>query len=130
MKIEPIEHKFGKPKPYPIAFGYYNILKTLYQKGKIKPKYGLYGDRLTKDTVSLEHIVPKSKGGKTETGNLALTSKKMNNLRGNKPIEDFLTPENLARYIDYFLHVKIPEFDGVKYVKELLKSINKALDIE
>lgn len=130
MRTEPVEHKFGKPKPYPIAFGYYNILKTLYQKGKIKPKYGLYGDRLTKDTVSLEHIVPKSKGGKTELSNLALASKRMNNARSNKPIKDFLTAENLIRYINQFMSIKLPEFDGGKYVKELLKSINKALDIE
>ena len=112
------------------TFGYHNIIKTLYIKGKIKPKYGIYGDRLTKDTVSLEHIQPKSKGGKTETGNLALASKKMNNLRGNKPLSDFLTPDNLARYIEYFINVKLPEFDGVKYVKELLNSINKVLDME
>lgn len=130
MRTEPIEHKFGKPKPYPITFGYTNILKTLYQKGKIKPKYGIYGDKLTKDTVSLEHIVPKSKGGKTELYNLALASQRMNNARGNKPIKDFLTAENLTRYIEQFMNIKIPEFDGVKYVKELLKSINKALDLE
>lgn len=131
MKIEPIEHKFGKPKPYPIVFGYHNILKTQYLKGNLKEvKYGIYGDKLTKKTVSLEHIVPKSKGGKTELSNLALASKRMNHARSNKPIKDFLTAENLTRYIEQFINIKIPEFDGVKYVKELLKSINKALDIE
>ena len=120
MNIKPVDNK--------ISFQYNNIIKTLYIRGKIKPRYGLYGDRLTKDTVSLEHIVPKSKGGKTETGNLALATKRMNNIRGNKPIGDFLTPENLSQYIEYFLNVKLPEFDGVKYVKALLKSINKALE--
>lgn len=131
MRTEPIEHKFGKPKPYPIVFGYHNILKTQYLKGNLKEvKYGIYGDKLTKKTVSLEHIVPKSKGGKTELSNLALASKRMNHARSNKPIKDFLTAENLTRYIEQFMNIKIPEFDGVKYVKELLKSINKALDLE
>ena len=131
MKIEPIENKFGKPVPYPITFQYHNILKTQYLKGNLKEvKYGIYGDKLTKKTVSLEHIVPKSKGGKTELSNLALASKRMNHARSNKPIKDFLTAENLTRYIEQFMNIKIPEFDGVKYVKELLKSINKALDID
>lgn len=131
MRTEPIEHKFGKPVPYPITFQYHNILKTQYLKGNLKEvKYGIYGDKLTKKTVSLEHIVPKSKGGKTELYNLALASQRMNNARGNKPIKDFLTAENLTRYIEQFMNIKIPEFDGVKYVKELLKSINKALDLE
>ena len=121
MDIKPVDNK--------VTFQYNNIIKTLYLRGKIKPKYGLYGDRLTKDTVSLEHIVPKSLGGKTETGNLALVTKKMNNIRGNKPLKDYLTPENLTRYIDYFMGINIPEFNGVKYIKELLKSINRALDI-
>lgn len=130
MKAEPVNNQFGKPIPYPIPFGYHNILKTLYLKGKIKPKYGIYGDKLTKKTVSLEHILPKSKGGKTELGNLALANRELNNIRGNKPLSDFLTPENLTRYIDYFLNVKIPEFDGVKYIKELLTTINNVLDKE
>ena len=120
-------------KPQPVTsptFGYHHQLKTLYLKGKIKPKYGLYGDKLTKKNVSLEHILPKSKGGKTELDNLALASQRMNNLRGNKPLIDYLTPENLARYINEFINIKIPEFDGVKYIKALLKTINKVLDAE
>ena len=121
MEIKPIE---------PITFGYTNKLKTLYLKGKIKPKYGLYGDKLTKKTVSLEHILPKSKGGKTEIDNLALASMRMNNARGNQPLSDFLTAENLARYIDQFMNIKIPEFDGVKYIKGLLRTINMVLDKE
>lgn len=111
-----------------VTFGYHHQLKTLFLKGKIKPKYGIYGDRLTKKTVSLEHILPISKGGKTELDNLALASVRMNNARGNKPLQDFLTPENLVRYINQFINIKIPEFDGVKYVKQLLQTINKVLD--
>ena len=130
MKTNPVEHKFGHPKPYPVSFGYTNKLKTLYLRGKIKPKSGIYGDRLTKKTVSLEHILPKSLGGKTEIENLALASMRMNNARGNKPLREFLTPEALAKYIDQFINIKIPEFDGVKYVSNLLKTINKVLDME
>ena len=117
-----------KPVQPNITFGYTNKLKTLYLKGKIKPKYGLYGDKLTKKTVTLEHILCRSKGGKTEIENLALASARMNNARGNKPLSEYLTPEGLAYYCDYFMHVKLLEFDGVKYIKALLKTINNVLD--
>lgn len=119
-----------KPVQSNITFGYTNKLKTLYLKGKIKPKYGLYGDKLTKKNVSLEHILPKSQGGKTEIDNLALASIRMNNARGNQPLSEYLTAENLARYIDQFMQIKIPEFNGIKYIKGLLKTINQVLDKE
>ena len=130
MKIDPYEHKFGKPTPYLISFGYNHQLKTLYKKGIIKPKYGIYGDKLTKKNVTLEHIICRSQGGETELNNLALATSRMNNARGNKPLSDFLNADGLAYYCDYFLHLKLPEFDGIKYIKELLKTINKVLDKE
>lgn len=111
----------------PVNFGYSNKLKTLYLQGKIRPKYGIYGERLTKDTVSLEHLQPRSKGGKTQIENLALASKKMNNLRGNKPLEEFLTPKNLVRYVNQFVDIDIPEFNGKKYVMGILKTIDKVI---
>ena len=111
----------------PVSFGYSNKLKTLYLQGKIKPKWGIYGDRLTKDTVSLEHLQPRSKGGKTQIENLALASQKMNNLRGNKPLEDFLTPKNLVQYINQFIDIDIPEFNGKEYAMGILKTIGKII---
>ena len=32
MKIEPIEHKFGKPKPYPITFGDITITAEMVEQ--------------------------------------------------------------------------------------------------
>lgn len=130
MRTEPIENKFGKPLPYPISFGYSHYLKNLYKKGLIKPKYGIYGDKLTKKNVTLEHILCRSKGGETELNNLALATSRMNNARGDKPLSDFLSAEGLAYYCDYFMHIKLPELDGVKYIKGLLETINKVLDKE
>lgn len=55
MKTEPIEHKFGKPIPCPITFGYHNIFKTQYLRGNLKDvKYGIYEDKFTNKTVSLD----------------------------------------------------------------------------
>lgn len=130
MRVNPIENKFGKPTPKPISFGYNHFLKRLYKKGLIKPKYGIYGDKLTKKNVTLEHIICRSKGGETELNNLALATSRMNCARGDKPLSDFLNVEGLAYYCDYFMHIKIPELDGVKYIKGLLETINKVLDAE
>lgn len=72
-----------------ISFKYSNRLKTLYKKGKIKVPTGFYGDVLTKDNTTLEHIVPHSLGGKTVEDNLVLSSSRTNNLRGNKELRLF-----------------------------------------
>ena len=113
-----------------ITFGYNHILKTLYKKGKINPPCGIYGEKLTKKNVTLEHVLCVCHGGKTETGNLALASAEMNNARGNKPLADFLNVEGLAKYCDYFMHLECPNFNGVKYVKDLLNTIQHVLDLK
>ena len=56
-----------------VSFGYTHYLKTYYLQGKLPTvKRGLYGGILTPETVSLEHILPKEKGGHTTLSNLAL----------------------------------------------------------
>ena len=111
-----------------ISFGYSHPLKTLYKKGKLPIKKGIYGGELTPETVSLEHIVPHSQGGKTEWGNLALATKKNNNLRGDKPLKEFLNMETLKEYIEEIEKINTAYFNGKKYVKELLKTIGGLLN--
>lgn len=145
MRIEPVhlipiqtkhtpiiteQEPVSKPVPKQITFTYNHQLKTLFKKGKIKLKYDFYGDKLTKKNCTLEHVECVCDGGKTVTGNVVLATARMNNARGNKPLSEFINAEALARYCDYFLHFKIPEFDGVKYIKELLETINRVLDKE
>lgn len=121
MRTQPVDTR--------ISFGYSHPLKTLFLKGKLLTvQYGIYGDKLTKDTVSLEHVQPKSKGGKSVLSNYALASKRMNNLRGNKDIREFLTPENLKSYCEQFIGVIVGDFDGTKYIHDLLKTINRLLN--
>lgn len=112
---------------YNVTFGYSNELKTLFKSGKLKVEYGFYGDKLTKENASLEHIVPHSKGGKTETNNLALASKRMNNLRGNRDLKEVFNKEAFERYLSYFKDVKIKNFDGNKYIKALRKLVFELL---
>ena len=60
-----------------ISFGYTSILKTHWKNGLMPTvTKGLYGDELTLENVSLEHIKPHSWSGTTDLYNLALASKK------------------------------------------------------
>lgn len=112
-----------------VAFGYSHPLKTLFLKGKFPTvKYGLYGDLLTKDNVSLEHLLPRSKGGKSVLENYALASKRNNQLRGNDDISKYLTKENLEQYINQWVGIKLKNFDGNKYIAGFLKTINELLN--
>ena len=116
MNIPPIQ-------PNNQTFGYSHPLKTLYIKGKLPVKYGFYGDRLTKKNVSLEHLKPFSKGGKTELSNLVLASKQRNQARGNADIRNFANKETIIKYLSQFIDVKIEWFDGNKYINGIIKTL-------
>ena len=103
-------------------FQYRHPLKTAYKKGLLKDvKYGLYGELLTKDTVSLEHITPKSKGGKLTLDNLALASIAENNKRGITPINEMVTKDMWVKYLKQFVNVKNHMVNGINYIKAICK---------
>lgn len=109
-----------------ISFGYSHPLKTLYRKRKLPTvEYGFYGDTLTIKNVSLEHLKPKSKGGKSELENYVLASKQQNWARGNDDIRDHFNPKAASRYLDQFLGIHLPEFNGRKYVSMILNTLKK-----
>ena len=116
MKIQPIP-------PNSPTFGYSHQLKTLYRQGKLPVKYGFYGDKLTQKNVSLEHLKPHSKGGKTELSNLVLASKQKNQARGNADIRNFANKETIIKYLSQFIDVKIKDFDGNKYINGIIKTL-------
>lgn len=104
-----------------VSFGYHHPLKTAYLKGLLPTvKYGIYGKKLSKKTVSLEHITPASQGGKTTYDNLFLADKFENSKRGVEPIENFVTKKNLLRYLCQFMGIKNKYIDGDKYISEIL----------
>jgi 5-methylcytosine-specific restriction endonuclease McrA len=48
-----------------------------------------YTERLLKpEECSMEHVVPRSKGGSTEWKNVVLADKRINNLRGNRSLQE------------------------------------------
>ena len=106
-----------------LTFKYNSQLKTLFRKGKLPVKYGFYGDMLTQNNVSLEHLKPFSKGGKTELNNLVLASKQKNMARGNSDIRNFANKETIIKYLSQFIDIKINDFDGNKYIKAIIKTL-------
>lgn len=120
MRVEPT-----KPQP---TFGYSHQLKTLYKRGQLpQVKIDIYGNRLSHKSVSLEHLLPVSDGGKTELGNLALATKESNNKRGNKPLREVLNLSAMARYLEQFKNLKVKGFDGNEYIKKILETIGELL---
>ena len=115
MKIQPIQQS--------PTFQYNSALKTLYRKGELPVKYGFYGDKLTQKNISLEHLKPHSKGGKTELSNLVLASKQKHQARGNADIRNFANKETIAKYLSQFIDVKIKGFDGNKYINGIIKTL-------
>lgn len=99
-------------------------LKNLFKKGKLPSvKRGLYGEKITKENVSDEHVRCKCHGGDNSQGNIALASKELNNARGCNPIENYLNYEMLQNYCFQFKGVKCQGFDGDSYVRKLKKTI-------
>ena len=140
MQIAPLGVNFAlflyeanvDPYPPPIeqSFkGYNSPLKKAFRKGALGDKvYGIYGERLTQDTISLEHIQPIAHGGKTTLSNLLLADKKKNNERGTKPIGEFVTIGMLRDYLKQFKDVKTSYFDGNKYIKLIRETFRKIVD--
>lgn len=109
-----------------ITFGYHNVLKTQWLKGNLKTvKYGFYGDRLTKKNVSLEHLKPKSKGGKSALENFVLASKYKNQIRGNKDIRPYIDKETVMRYLLQFVGIRVENFNGDNYIRAIINTLRK-----
>lgn len=114
--------------PTQITFGYKHFLKTYWLQGKLPTvKYGFYGGELTKDTVTLEHILPHSKGGKTILNNLALSKNTNNWARSNKPLVQFFDIEIFKKYCEQFKGVKLPCFNGDDYIKQITKTVERQI---
>lgn len=109
----------------PTSITFTSLVKTLYKRGRINIQYGIYGEPLNKKTVSDEHIICKCFGGTKDLSNIALADAKLNNKRGCEPIENFTTMENVYRYCEPFLKIKLPEFNGAEYARGIINTFLK-----
>lgn len=116
---------------YSISFGYKSVLKTEWIRGHLPSvKRGFYGGKLTKKNVTLEHIVPHSKGGKTNLWNLALSVDVENHERSNRPLREFFDPETFQEYIEQFREVNLPNLKGLQYIERIIKLVKRVLKNE
>ena len=112
-------------KIYPSAiFGYHSPLKDLYKAGKLEGLKSFSGEELIKP--SIDHIVPKSKGGRDNIGNYVLTNQKENSERGNQNIDYYIerNKQGMLDYIDWFLTHKVEGFDCIGYIRKVINTIN------
>ena len=116
--IKPIKN------PIPIPFGYKSVLKTEWLAGNLPTvKKDVYGQIL--EDVTIEHLIPKSLGGKSGLRNYGLANKSINEARGNKPLLDFTSKENLQNWFSQFKNVKTKKFDGERYIKDATEYLAK-----
>lgn len=109
-----------------VSFGYKHALKTAWKEGLLPTvTKGLYGNELTLKNISLEHLTPVSKGGKTILENLALAQAEANMARGAKPLSEVLTLEQLTKYLEQFKNVRARGINGNKYIRMLMEKAVK-----
>ena len=123
----PHQNSLGNSQP---TFTYSNKIKTLFKKGLLPSvQVDAAGNKLTKKNATLDHIIPKSKGGKSCTGNYMLAAKKFNWDRGADPLFEWVTPEGLIKYLNQFIGVRVKNFNGNDYVLDVLKTLERANEL-
>ena len=133
MNVPPISsysyeiYNFKNREDIGLSFGHSNQLKTLWKKGKLPSvQFDISGRKLTQKNVTLDHVIPKSKGGKSITENYMLATKEFNNGRGNQPLKDFMDTTDLVDYLNQFIDVHVDNFWGNKYIKGILETLKEA----
>ena len=114
-----------------VSFGYKNRLKTAWKNGEIPQlQHDFYdGSLLKKETVTLEHLLPHSKGGKTTLTNLVLTNYSNNIKRGNRDIRDYINIMAAKQYLDEAKKIKCKGINGENYAKSIINRL-KSLGVK
>lgn len=108
----------------PVSFGYKWAVKTLYKQGKLPTvKKDIYGNPIVEATV--EHIIPKCKGGKSSQGNYAIANAYENMKRGSDHLLKHTTKKNIKEYLEQFTDVIVGSFDGNRYKKDVTRTLHK-----
>lgn len=110
-----------------VSFGNKSILRTEFDRGNIPLKRDITGHKVKRGESSLDHTIPKSKGGKSDLFNYTIMNPIANNKRSNNPIKPYIDLESLVEYISVLLNVKTMDFDGVEYIKGWIKNLLRAL---
>ena len=113
-------------KVSPISFGYKSVLKTEWQKGNMPTvTRDIYGDLLIKGQETIDHIIPKSKGGKSTLSNYALANAGNNFRRSNLELGSFTNTDLIKAYLRQFEGIKLHKFNGDEYIKGITKTLKR-----
>lgn len=98
-----------------------NVCTDFYTGKFVKPKFR-----------SVEHILPKSKGGKNNIRNYAMSDRQVNSERGNMPMKSWLNIhpdylQNMKNYVKKYMGFNI---DGIDHGKEVAKTVNEKYHID
>ena len=106
MIVTPILKPIKTPQ-----FGKQQLLTRLFREGKLPTVIkDIYGITLEPGKVSIEHLLPKSKGGSNALFNKALADVTMNNYRGSRPLRIFVTKDREATIAFATIEIKIFNF--------------------
>ena len=108
-----------------VSFQGYNWrVKKLFDQGKLPTvKRDISGRKLTRSNRTVDHVNPRSKGGKVTDENAMLATAEFNSLRGNRDIKDFITAEKFALWAEQYMEINVDGFIGAKYVKGIINTI-------
>jgi len=81
---------------------------------------------------SIEHILPKSKGGKNNVRNYAMSDMLINSERGNMSMGDWLNIhpnflQNMKNYVRKYFNFKI---DNINHGEEVAKTVKEKYNID
>lgn len=109
----------------PISFCRKSPIKTAYKEGTLPLQKGFLGGDLTPENVSLDHMLAKSKGGKSKLSNYVLTTTKNNNLKADRDIFEFATKENTEQYFKAFEGVQLGKHTGEQYLSMISRTLRE-----
>lgn len=109
--------------PYNPTFQYSHKMKTDFKKGRLKIKHDIAGNKLTKENVSLDHVIPKSQGGTSTTDNYMLATREFNSFRGVVPLALLITKEMFYKWAKQFEKLTVCGIPGPEYTKMIFDKI-------
>lgn len=117
-----------------ISFGaYHSVLKTLWKQGQLPTvRRGFYGDTLTLNNISLEHLAPHAHSRRSDLNNLVLASASNNRHRDSTPLWKIIDMDKALDYLEQFRDVHIAgRFHGGDYIRMIKRRLlNMGIDLD
>ena len=108
-----------------VCFGYKSPLKKEFINGNIKITKDITGHKIDKRNVTLDHTIPKARGGKSRLENYSLMDMVTNSIRNTDSLKGLIDIPSLIDYIIAIMDVQTEHFDGIEYLKQWLPNLRK-----